>query len=60
MRGKLAMGGPILGAAWGAYRRLGRLTSLECSFADAPTKILITRPDTSKLFEDPNQPRVRT
>ena len=41
MRGKLAMGGLILGAAWGAYRRLGRLTSLECSYADAPTKILI-------------------
>ncbi len=41
MRGKLAMGGLILGAAWGAYRRLGRLTSLECSYADASTKILI-------------------
>lgn len=41
MRGKLAMGGLILGAAWGAYRPLSRLTSLECSYADAPTKILI-------------------
>lgn len=41
MRGKLAMGGLILGAAWGAYSRLRRLTSLECSYADAPTKILI-------------------
>ncbi len=39
MRGKLAMGGLILGAAWGAYRRLSRLTSLECSYADAPTKM---------------------
>jgi NADH:ubiquinone reductase (H+-translocating) len=41
MRGKQAIGGPILGAAWGAYRRLRRLTSLECSYANALTKILI-------------------
>jgi NADH:ubiquinone reductase (H+-translocating) len=41
MRGKLAIGGLILGAAWGAYRRLSRPTSLEGNYADAPTKILI-------------------
>jgi len=41
MRGKLAMGGLILGAAWGAYRRLHKPTSLEGSYADAQTKILI-------------------
>jgi NADH dehydrogenase len=41
MRGKLAMGGLILGAAWGAYRRLRKATSLEGSYAHAPTKILI-------------------
>jgi NADH dehydrogenase len=41
MRGKLAMGGLILGAAWGAYRRLRKPTSLEGSYAHAPTKILI-------------------
>jgi NADH dehydrogenase len=41
MRGKLAIGGLILGAAWGAYRRLSRPTSLEGSYADAPTKVLI-------------------
>jgi len=41
MRGKLAVGGLILGAAWGAYRRLHRPTPLEGSYADAPTKIII-------------------
>src|SRR5215210_1570993 len=41
MRGKLAMGGLILGAAWGAYRRLRKPTSLEGRYAHAPTKILI-------------------
>ncbi|MDQ3864938.1 MAG: FAD-dependent oxidoreductase, partial [Actinomycetota bacterium] len=41
MRGKIAMGGLILGAAWGAYRRLRKPTSIEGSYADAPTKILI-------------------
>jgi NADH dehydrogenase len=41
MRGKLAMGGLILGAAWGTYRRLRRPISLQGSYAHAPTKILI-------------------
>ena len=41
MKSKLAMGGLILGAAWGAYARLRRPTSLEGSYVDAPTKILI-------------------
>src|ERR687897_355409 len=41
MRGKLAIGGLILGAAWGAYRRLSRPTSLEGNYTDAPTKVLI-------------------
>src|SRR5215203_1460631 len=41
MKGKLAMGGLILGAAWGAYRRLRTATSLEGSYVHAPTKILI-------------------
>jgi len=41
MRGKLAIGGLLLGAALGAYRRLHRPTSLEGRYADAPTKILI-------------------
>ena len=41
MKSKLAMGGLILGGAWGAYRRLRRPTSLEGGYADAPTKILI-------------------
>jgi NADH dehydrogenase len=41
MKSKLAMGGLILGAAWGAYRRLRRPTSLEGSYVDAPTKIFI-------------------
>jgi NADH dehydrogenase len=41
MRSKLAMGGLILGAAWGAYRRLRRPVSLQGSYAHAPTKILI-------------------
>ncbi len=41
MRSKLVVGGLILGAAWGAYRRLRKPTSLEASYAHAPTKILI-------------------
>jgi NADH dehydrogenase len=41
MRSKLALGGLILGAAWGAYRRLRKPTSLEASYAHAPTRILI-------------------
>jgi NADH:ubiquinone reductase (H+-translocating) len=41
MRSKLAMGGLILGAVWGAYRRLRRPISLQGSYAHAPTKILI-------------------
>jgi NADH dehydrogenase len=41
MRSKLAVGGLILGAAWGAYRRLRKPTSLEASYAHAPTRILI-------------------
>jgi NADH:ubiquinone reductase (H+-translocating) len=41
MRSKLAMGGLILGAAWGAYRRLRRPISLQCSYGHARTKILI-------------------
>ena len=35
------MGGLILGAAWGAYTRLRRPASLEGSYTDARTKILI-------------------
>jgi NADH dehydrogenase len=41
MRGKLAMGGLILGATLGVYRRLSRSTPLGGSYADAPTRILI-------------------
>jgi NADH dehydrogenase len=41
MRSKLAMGGLILGAAWGAYRRLNRPISLQGSYTNAPTRILI-------------------
>jgi NADH:quinone reductase (non-electrogenic) len=41
MRSKLAMGGLILGAAWGAYSRLRRPIPLKGSYARAPTKILI-------------------
>ena len=41
MRGKLAIGGLILGTAWGAYRRLHKPASIESNYADAPTKILI-------------------
>ncbi len=41
MRSKLAMGGLILGAAWGVYRRLRRPFSLRGSYAHAPTRILI-------------------
>ncbi len=39
MRGKLAMSGLILAAAWGAYRRLRNPASFEGSYADAPTKM---------------------
>src|SRR5215211_6564976 len=41
MRGKLALGGLMLGAAWGARRRLRGRTSLAGRYPDAPTKILI-------------------
>jgi len=41
MRSKLTMGGLVLGAAWGAYRRLPRPIPLQGSYAHAPTKILI-------------------
>jgi NADH:ubiquinone reductase (H+-translocating) len=41
MRSKLAMGGLILGAAFGTYRRLRRPISLQGSYAHAPNKILI-------------------
>ena len=41
MRGKLAVGALILGGVWGAYSQLRRLTPLEGSYTDAPTKILI-------------------
>ena len=41
MGSKLAMGSLILGAIWGAYRRLRRPIPLQGSYAHAPTKILI-------------------
>jgi NADH:quinone reductase (non-electrogenic) len=41
MRAKVVMGGLILGAAWGAYRRLHKPSSLPGSYAEARTKILI-------------------
>jgi NADH dehydrogenase len=41
MKRKVAIGGLILGATWGAYRRQSRSTPLEGSYADAPTRILI-------------------
>jgi NADPH-dependent 2,4-dienoyl-CoA reductase/sulfur reductase-like enzyme len=41
MKSKLAMGGLILGATWGAYRRLSRPASLAGSYADARTNVLI-------------------
>ena len=41
MKRKVAIGGLILGATWGAYRRLSRSIPLEGSYADAPTRILI-------------------
>src|SRR5215210_4147291 len=41
MRGKVVMGGLILGAAVGAYRRLHKPSSLQGSYAEARTKILI-------------------
>jgi NADH:ubiquinone reductase (H+-translocating) len=41
MRSKLAMGGLILGAAWGVFRQLRGPASLEGSYADAKTKVLI-------------------
>ena len=41
MKSKLAVGGLILGASWGIYRRLSRPDPLRGSYAEAPTKILI-------------------
>jgi len=41
MKGKLALGGLMLGAAWGAYRRLRGPAALEGTYPDAPTRILI-------------------
>ena len=41
MKSELAIGGLILGASWGAYRRLSRPTPLAGSYADAPTKIVV-------------------
>jgi NADH dehydrogenase len=41
MKTRLAVGGLILGATWGAYRRLSRTNPLEGRYANAPTKILI-------------------
>jgi len=41
MKNKLAVGGLILGAIWGAYRQLSRTTPIGGSYADAPTRILI-------------------
>jgi NADPH-dependent 2,4-dienoyl-CoA reductase/sulfur reductase-like enzyme len=41
MKRKLATGGLILGAAWGAYRRLSRPAPLGGNYGDAPTKIVI-------------------
>ena len=41
MKSKLAVGGLILGAAWGAYRVLNRSAPLGSSYADARTKILV-------------------
>src|SRR3954465_5557787 len=41
MKSKLAVGGLIVGAAWGAYRRLSRITPSGGNYADATTRILI-------------------
>jgi len=41
MKSKVAVGGLILGATWGIYRRLGRPNPLRGGYAEAPTKILI-------------------
>jgi NADH dehydrogenase len=41
MRSKLAMGGLILGAAYGAYRRLHGPVSLQGSYTNASTRVLI-------------------
>src|ERR671939_377218 len=41
MKNKLAMGGLIVGATWGAYRRLSRPAPLGGRYADSSTKILI-------------------
>jgi NADH dehydrogenase len=41
MRSKLAVGCLILGATWGAYRRLSRITPIGGSYANAKTRILI-------------------
>ena len=41
MKSKLAVGGLILGATWGAYRRLSRIIPLRGNYADARTRIVI-------------------
>jgi NADH:ubiquinone reductase (H+-translocating) len=41
MKSKLAVGSLIVGAAWGAYRRLSRITPIGGNYADATTRILI-------------------
>jgi NADH dehydrogenase len=41
MKSKLAVGGLILGAAWGVYRRRSKITPIGGSYADARTRILI-------------------
>jgi NADH:ubiquinone reductase (H+-translocating) len=41
MKSKLAVGGLILGATWGAYRRLSRIAPIGGSHANATTRILI-------------------
>ena len=41
MKSKLALGGLILGATWGAYRRLNKPTPLVGNYADARTKVLV-------------------
>jgi NADH:ubiquinone reductase (H+-translocating) len=41
MRSKLAMGGLILGTAWGAYRRVRSPVSLQGSYTNASTRVII-------------------
>jgi NADH:ubiquinone reductase (H+-translocating) len=41
MKNELAVGGLILGASWGAYRRLRRPDPIRGKYADARTRILI-------------------